>query len=77
MVKKKSSDENNVEKVKKKDENIDLVEEHLNLAEQILNEEAKKCLDSGLCSEKKQKAIIKAQFDLEKAEAELEEVEEE
>ncbi|MEM4181689.1 MAG: hypothetical protein QXX68_00850 [Candidatus Pacearchaeota archaeon] len=56
-----------------KDEDLELAEEHLKLAEDLVNEEAKKCEETGSCSERKKKALLKAQFEIEKAETELEE----
>lgn len=62
--------------LKVKSEDLELAEEHLKLAEDLVNEEAKKCDGSGLCSEKKKEALLRAQFEIEKAETELEESEE-
>ncbi len=52
-------------KVNKK-ENLELAEEHINLAESIVLDEAKNCKG------KSQKSLGKAAFELEKAEADLE-----
>jgi hypothetical protein len=52
-------------------EDLDLAKQHVELAEQIISEEArKKDLD-----EKKEKEFSEAQFALEKAEAEIEDLE--
>ncbi len=59
MVRKKSSTK----------ENLDLVKEHINLAETIVLDEAKNCKG------KPQKSLGKAAFELEKAEADLEDAE--
>ncbi len=58
-----------------KNESLELAEEHLKIAQQLLNEESKKCADRENCSPKKTKALLKGQFDLEKAETEIEEAE--
>lgn len=58
-------------------DNLELAEEHVKLAQDLLNEESKKCSNNENCSEQKNKALIKGQFELEKAEAEIEEAEEE
>ena len=63
-------------KITKKSEDIELAEEHLKLAEDLINEEAKKCEVENVCSEKKKKSLLKAEFEIEKAEAEIEEAEE-
>lgn len=60
-----------------KNETLELAEEHVRIAQQLLNEESKKCEDRETCTPKKTKALIKGQFDLEKAETEIEEAEEE
>lgn len=59
-----------------KNETLELAEEHLKIAQQLLNEESKRCEDRETCSPKKTKALLKGQFDLEKAETEIEEAEE-
>ena len=59
-----------------KNDNLELAEEHVKIAEQLLNEESKKCEDTGACSDKKKEALLKGQLDLEKAEAEIEDSEE-
>jgi hypothetical protein len=59
-----------------KNETLELAEEHVKIAQQLLNEESKKCQDRENCSPKKTKALIKGQFELEKAEAEIEDAEE-
>ncbi|MEM4719492.1 MAG: hypothetical protein QXG18_01340 [Candidatus Pacearchaeota archaeon] len=56
-----------------KSEDLELAEEHLKLAEDLINNELKKCEQSNICSEKKKKNLLKAQFEIEKAESELEE----
>ena len=60
-----------------KDDNLELAEEHIKIAQQLLNEESKKCESNESCSPKKNKALVKGQFELEKAEAEIEDAEEE
>jgi hypothetical protein len=60
----------------KKSESLELVEEHIKIAQQLLNEESKKCESTESCSPKKNKALLKGQFELEKAEAEIEDAEE-
>lgn len=52
-------------------ENLDLVDRHIELAEQIINEESKK-LKNNIDSKKLKNAL----FSLEKAEANIEELEE-
>jgi hypothetical protein len=59
-----------------KNEELELAGEHVRIAQQLLNEESKKCESTESCSEKKTKALIKGQFELEKAEAEIEDAEE-
>ncbi len=59
-----------------KNEKLELAGEHLKIAEQLLNEESKRCENEENCSTKKKKALLKGQLDLEKAEAEMEEAEE-
>jgi hypothetical protein len=58
-----------------KNETLELAEEHVKIAQQLLNEESKKCQDRETCSPKKTKALIRGQFELEKAEAEIEDAE--
>ena len=53
-----------------KKENLELAKEHLDIAEDLVNEESKKCDD-----EVETKKLAKAQFDLERAEADIGEVE--
>ncbi len=59
-----------------KSDTLELAEEHVKIAQQLLNEESKKCEDRETCSPKKTKALIKGQFELEKAQAEIEDAEE-
>lgn len=59
-----------------KSDTLELAEEHVKIAQQLLNEESKKCEDRETCSPKKTKALIKGQFELEKAEAEIQDAEE-
>jgi len=61
----------------RKNESLELAEEHVKIAQQLLNEESKKCEDGRTCTPKKTRALIKGQFSLEKAEAEIEEAESE
>lgn len=61
----------------KKNENLELAEEHVKIAQQLLNEESKHCEDRETCTPKKAKALIQGQFELEKAEAEIEDAESE
>jgi len=53
-------------------ENIELAEEHIKLAEDLINDEAKKFPDNP----KKMKSLGDAAFALEKAESEVEDVDE-
>lgn len=59
-----------------KNERLELAEEHVRIAQQLLNEESKTCQDKDSCSPKKTKALIKGQFELEKAESEIADAEE-
>lgn len=59
-----------------KNERLELAEEHVRIAQQLLNEESKKCEDNEACSPKKTKALVKGQFELEKAESEIADAEE-
>ncbi len=52
-----------------KNENLELAREHLDIAEDLINEESKKC-----DNESDSKKLSKAQFDLERAEADIEEI---
>lgn len=52
-------------------ERLELAEEHVRIAQQLLNEESKICEDRNSCSPKKTKALLKGQFELEKAESEI------
>jgi hypothetical protein len=54
-----------------KNESLELAEEHVKIAQQLLNEESKNCEDKENCTPKKTKALIKGQFELEKAESEI------
>lgn len=65
-----------MKKNSEKNEDLELAEEHLKLAEDLINGEEKKCEETNSCSEKKRKVLLKAQFEIEKAKAELEESEE-
>lgn len=59
-----------------KDDNLELAEEHVKIAEQLLNEEAKKCQETdNACTPEKKESLLRGQLDLEKAEAEIEEAE--
>jgi hypothetical protein len=60
-----------------RNESLELAEEHVKIAQQLLNEESKKCEDRENCTPKKTKALVKGQFELEKAEAEIEDAESE
>jgi hypothetical protein len=51
-------------------ENIELAKQHIELAEQIINEEARKT------DKKKEKEFVEAEFALEKAESEIKDLEE-
>ena len=53
-------------------ENLELAKEHLDIAEDLINSEAKKCDDDNQA-----KKLAKTQFDLERAEADMDEVEKE
>ncbi len=53
-------------------ENIELAEEHIKIAEDLIHNEAKKCDDGS----KKMKELNEAAFALEKAESEVEDVDE-
>lgn len=53
-----------------KNEDIELAKEHVKIAEQIVNEESKKS------EETKEKEFAEAEFALEKAESEIEDLEE-
>ena len=58
-----------------KDEDLELAEEHVKIAEQLLNEESKKCENNGSCTPEEKDALLKGQLDLEKAESEIEDSE--
>lgn len=54
-----------------KNETLELAEEHVKIAQQLLNEESKKCEDREDCTPTKTKALIQGQFELEKAESNI------
>lgn len=56
-------------------ERLELAEEHVKIAEQLLNEEAKNCENNESGSSEKTKALMKGQLNLEKAETEIEDAE--
>jgi hypothetical protein len=56
---------------KKKDEDLELAEEHIKLAEDLVIEKA------GKVDEEKAEKLMKVEFELERAEAELQEISEE
>ncbi|MEM4331052.1 MAG: hypothetical protein QW273_03540 [Candidatus Pacearchaeota archaeon] len=58
------------------EENLDLIEEHLKIVEELLTEENKKCMEEN-CSNEKREKLLKTQFNIEKAESFLEEIKEE
>ena len=60
-----------------KDDGLELAEEHVKIAQQLLNEESKKCEESeNACTPEKKDSLLRGQLDLEKAEAEIDEAEE-